>query len=328
MNRLPAWQAGLMRAVGNVVSPGGRHGSLLVLMYHRVLAEPDPILPDEPDAVTFGSQMDLVAGLFQVVDLADAVGMLATGDLPARAVAITFDDGYANNLHIAAPILAERGLRATFFVATEFLDGSQMWNDTVIEALRDAPDYLDLRELDLGEHRLPDITARRQAVDWLLGRLKYLEQPERIKRARAIAGKVGSEPPARPMMAASEIRDLASMGMSVGAHSVSHPILGRLPDDAARREIVDSKRQLEEILRAPVRTFAYPNGRPLTDYDHRHVAMVRDAGFTATVSTAWGAAVRGADPHQIPRIAPWDRTAFRYGLRMLRGFSQRRPATA
>lgn len=327
MKRLSALQSLLLKSAAMMLAPSGRFGSLIVLMFHRVLPEPDPIFPDEPDAATFAAQMDLVADLFQVVDLADGVGRLATGDLPARAVAITFDDGYANNLHVAVPILVERRLKATFFVASEFMDGLPMWNDTVIESLRSAPEYLDLRDLDLGEHRFPDIAARRRAVDLLLGRLKYLEQRERLERAQAVAEIIGVLPPERLMMTASEVRRLAAMGMSVGAHSVSHPILSRLSDDEARREIVESKRQLEDILHTRVQTFAYPNGRPGTDYDRRHVEMVRAAGFAAAVSTAWGAAVHGADPHQIPRLAPWDRSPGRYGLRLLRALTQRHPMT-
>lgn len=311
-----------------MLAPSGRFGSLVALMFHRVLPEPDPMLPDEPDAATFASLMDLVAGLFQVVDLADGVGMLASGGLPARAIAITFDDGYANNLHVAAPILVERGLTATFFVATGFMEGQPMWNDTVIESLRRAPEYLDLRALNLDEHRLSDMSARRRVMDLLLGRLKYLQPADRLERARAIAEVAGVTPPERLMMNESDIHRLAAMGMSIGAHTVSHPILSRLTDDAAWREIVDSKRKLEGVLRTSVRAFAYPNGRPGTDYDRRHVGMVRDAGFVAAVSTAWGAAAQGSDPLQIPRVAPWDRGPVFYGLRLLRARMQRRAATA
>src|SRR5262245_57165568 len=110
------------------------------------------------------------------------------------------------------------------------------------------------------------------------------------------------------------------MGMEIGAHCVTHPILARLPSEAARDEIAGSKARLEAILGSRVRSFAYPNGRPGKDYQAEHVAMVREAGFTAAASTAWGAATAGVDRYQIPRVAPWDRSAMKYGLRMVRGF--------
>ena len=268
--------------------------------------------------------MKLVRELFHVVDLADGVEQLRAGRLPARAVAVTFDDGYANNRRIAAPILVELGMSATFFVATGFLNGTAMWNDRIIEALRRAPDHLDLGELGLGKLRLSETAARRQAVDELLGKLKYLEPRDRLQTTESIESIVGLGSGGQVMMDESDVRDLAAMGMSVGAHSVTHPILTRLSDDAARHEIHESKHRLEAVIRARVRTFAYPNGRPERDYQRKHVEMVRSAGFEAAVSTAWGSTTSEGDPFQIPRIAPWDRGANRYALRMLRAQIQRR----
>ena len=95
--------------------------------------------------------MRWIRSWFNVLPLALAVERLRQGDLPARALAITFDDGYADNAEVAAPILERLGLPATFFVTTGFLQGGCMWNDRVIEALRNcAADELDLSELGLG----------------------------------------------------------------------------------------------------------------------------------------------------------------------------------
>jgi peptidoglycan/xylan/chitin deacetylase (PgdA/CDA1 family) len=244
--------------------------------------------------------------------------------LPARCAAITFDDGYVNNREVAAPILRAHGMTATFFVTTGFLDGSTMWNDIVIESLRVARDTLDLRELGLGVVQLPDWHARRQALNRLLETLKYLDSGERLKQARAIASAAGWQPAARLMMQSQDIRQLAALGMAIGAHTMTHPILDRLPDDAARREIVGSKSALESLLGTAVRSFAYPNGRPHRDYARRHVDMVREAGFEVAVSTGWGACTRNCDPLQVPRVAPWGRNALRFGMGLLRVQTQRR----
>lgn len=326
MKKLTLFERSALRSVGACLSPGGRHAALVVLMYHRALPEPDPMLWDEPDAERFAAQMDIVRSLFRVHDLAEAVEKLSAGRLPSRSVAITFDDGYANNLDVAAPILAERGLTATFFVATGHRDGSAMWNDIVIEALRRAPAGLDLSEFGLEEPVTADPAARRAAADRLLRRLKYRNLDERSAMAQAIARRSGTVPPVNMMMTDGDLQRLASMGMAIGAHCVNHPILTRLTEASARLEIIESKRQLEQLLRAPVRTFAYPNGRPVDDYSAAHVAMVREAGFSVAVSTAWGAATRRCDPWQMPRVAPWDRSPVRFALRLLRAFTQRRPA--
>src|SRR5262249_38259299 len=142
--KLSAPESLLLRTAARFASPGGSRGSLLVLIYHRVLTEHDPLLADEPDAASFAAQMDLLANLFNVIPFGEAVERLASNSLPPRAVAITFDDGYTNNLEVAAPILAARGLRATFFITTGFIEGGQMWNDLIIESLRSAPEDFDL----------------------------------------------------------------------------------------------------------------------------------------------------------------------------------------
>lgn len=107
-------------------------------------------------------------------------------------------------------------------------------------------------------------------------------------------------------------------GMSIGAHTVSHPILARLTDDAARQEIGDSRRFLEELLGERIGLFAYPNGKPGEDYSPQTVAIVRGLGFDAAVSTEWGCSRLGDDAFQIRRFTPWDRPRLRFGVRMLR----------
>ena len=139
---------------------------------------------------------------------------------------------------------------------------------------------------------------------------------------------VGAELPSDLMMNASEVRDAYRSGMEIGAHTVNHPILARLGPEIAVAEILESKRQLEEITDGPVTSFAYPNGRPNQDYKSAHVDAVRKAGFELAVSTAWGAASTHSDLFQLPRIAPWDRNALRFAGRILRGYRERRFAAA
>ncbi len=120
------------------------------------------------------------------------------------------------------------------------------------------------------------------------------------------------------MMREEQVRELHAAGMEIGAHTVTHPILLNTAPDAARREIVESGRRLAEIVRQPIRLFAYPNGKPGVDYGPEHVAMVRDAGYAAAVSTGWGVATAQSDRFQLPRFTPWDRTPGRFALRLIR----------
>lgn len=328
MKRISALSAGLVRAIGNLLAPGGAQAGLLVLIYHRVLEQPDPLLQGEPDARSFAAQMDLIRSICNILPLEEAVDRLRSGSLPQRAVSITFDDGYANNRTIAAPILKERGIPATVFVATGYLNGGRMFNDTIIETVRGAGPVLDLRALDLDRFELSNDSARLAAIRALLGALKYLPPAERVARAEAIAAKAGVKPPSDLMMSDAQVRELPQFGISIGAHTVNHPILTSVDDATARREIHDSRSYLQNLTRSPIPLFAYPNGRPKQDYAQVHAAMAREAGFKAAVSTAWGGASPGVDCYQIPRMLPWDRQPLKFAARMMRTYRERSILTA
>ena len=276
------------------------------------------MLRKTPDAQTFSWQMRVLAEHFNVIPLTEAIKYLQSGKLPTRAACITFDDGYADNAVIALPILKQWGLTATFFVTTGFLDGGIMWNDAIIEIVRKVPGtILDLRKIGLNRHVIRSIEDRYETALSLISMLKYTAQEARNDQLRAIGDITGIKMPRGQMMNNTHVRELRNAGMDVGAHTVSHPILTALDDKQARREIAEGKEHLSEIIREPVRLFAYPNGKPGEDYDARHVSMVRDLGYSGAVSTVWGAARRTSDLYQLPRFTPWDKTANRFGIRLL-----------
>ena len=170
----------MFRLLGNLLSPAGDRGKLSILIYHRALAAPDPILHDEIDAATFERLMRMMRDEFNVLPLGQACARLARGSLPARAACITFDDGYSDNELVALPILERLGLTATFFVSTGFSDGGIMFNDAVIEAVRRAPAGThDLSSLGLGTHVLGDNASRRAAIDAMIPQVKYRPPAER-----------------------------------------------------------------------------------------------------------------------------------------------------
>ena len=288
--------------------------ALSILIYHRVLAGPDPLLPDVPDVAAFDRQMRLLRRFFRVMPLATALRQLRQGTLPARALCITFDDGYADNAELALPVLQRHGLHATFFIATAYLNGGRMWNDEVIDYVRQAPaGRLDFSMVGCGS--LPGYThaQRRAAIDRVLTQLKYLPFSER----RQLAG--GLVPwRRRPlMMNSAQIHRLLAAGMELGAHTHHHPILAAMPDADAYADIAEGKAALEAVTGKPATLFAYPNGKPGADYDQRHVDMVRSLGFEAALSTVAGTAGPGSDPWQLPRYTPWERDGARFLARLL-----------
>ena len=298
---------------------------LSILIYHRVLARPDPLFPGEVDRALFERQLRLLKRFYTVLPLPAALQRLQDGSLPPRAACITFDDGYADNAEHALPLLQQYGLHATFFIATGYLNGGQMWNDRVIDAVREAPGAtLDLRDLGLDCLPLASLAQRRAAIEHVLGKLKYLPFEQRQRLAVDIRRRAGGamRTMAPAMLTTFQLQRLHAAGMGIGAHTVSHPILAALSDRAARNDIANGKRELEQLLQAPVTLFAYPNGKAGRDYGPAHVAIVKSLGFTAALATDWGVARPGTglDLFQLPRFTPWDkgRLAFLWRLRQNR----------
>lgn len=311
----------MMRLPLSLVSPAGSRGRLSILIYHRVLAQADPLAPDVPDARAFEMQMRWVRAWFNVMPLRRAVDLLYAGRIPPRALAITFDDGYADNEEIAAPILRRLGMSATFFISTGYLDGGCMWNDRIIEAVRTCRrDSLDLGWIGLEGIELTSQVFRQRAVGTILERIKHLPPAERSAAVERIESLAGTRTRPVLMMATDQVRRLRSQGMEIGAHTVTHPILTRLDDRSARDEMLRGKQHLEDLLDEAVELFAYPNGAPGRDYAAAHVAIAAECGFRAAVSTAWGAASMRSDPFQLPRFTPWDSGRTRFGARLLANY--------
>ena len=119
------------------------------------------------------------------------------------------------------------------------------------------------------------------------------------------------------MLSTQQLQQLRADGAGIGAHTVSHPILAKLDETVAKREIADSRDHLEGILGERVGLFAYPNGRLGTDYSPAHTSIVKSLGFDAAVATNWGICSKASDIFQLPRFTPWDARRWRFGLRLL-----------
>ncbi|TXT32646.1 MAG: polysaccharide deacetylase [Rhodocyclaceae bacterium] len=304
--------------ISRQLAPGGSNGKLSIFIFHRVLPVPDPLLPFEPSAEEFDWMVRFISRTFTVLPLGEAASRLKAGTLPPAAATITFDDGYADNLLVAWPILKRYGVPATFFIATAFLGGGRMWNDDVIEAFRlSRKDELDLSEFDLGIHQLTDTTSRLNGYESVLGKLKYFEHRLRSEISREIACRCEVPAVAELMMTHPQLRLLHSEGAEIGGHTRTHPILERLDDAAAKKEIESGKQELETLIGTAVRVLAYPNGVPGRDCSARHAEMARQAGFDAAVSTRQACATSTSDIFQLPRFTPWDRTPLRFAMRSM-----------
>ncbi len=203
-----------------------RKKNLVILIYHRVHEPADMMFPNEMTAAIFEEQMVLIAKHMAPIPLTEAVARLARNQLPERAVVVTFDDGYADDATVAAPILRSTGVPATFFIASGYLDGGRMWNDTVTEAVRALPSgEYGFSELGVADRRLEDYPSRRRFSEEVIDAIKYRPQSERQRLAEEIAQDVVSSLPTNLMMTSDQVRMLSNTGIEIGAHTVSHPIL-------------------------------------------------------------------------------------------------------
>lgn len=298
---------------------------LTILIFHRVLPSFDPMRPDEPTVDQFDWQMRTLRQHFSPLGLVDALQRMEAGTLPERAVCVTFDDGYADNEECALPILRKYAVPASVFVSTAFINGGRMWNDSVREALRIYDgDSLNLNDLGLESYATASYAERLLSAESIISSIKRREPEIRGSIVEAIEQRVEGLPNDL-MLTTEQLRALAEGGISIGAHTVNHPILASVPDESAQREISQSKEVLEALVQKPVELFAYPNGGPNTDYRREHRNMVEQLGFKAAVSTHWGAASGQSDFYQLPRFTPWDRSPARFALRLLANYRRLDP---
>ncbi|MFY9459065.1 MAG: polysaccharide deacetylase family protein [Aquabacterium commune] len=298
---------------------GGAQAALPVLMYHRVLPERDPLQAETHTARTMDTQFRTLARCFKALPLDEAASLLAEGRLPPRAISITFDDGYRDNHDIALPLLQRHGLTATFYVSSGFLNGGTMFHDVMVETVRHAPTgQLDLGLKDASPVILGDVASRVAALDALVRQVKYLDPVQRERLSERLLATLGHNAPHQLMMDDEQVRALTRAGMSVGGHTTQHLILARLDEAAAWEEIRSNADVLSNLTGQRITSFAYPNGKPGTDYGPQHVEMVRRAGFLNAVSTRSGVGTRSAPRFELPRFVLNETTTAGILMRMLR----------
>lgn len=251
----------------------------VILAYHRVSS----LYPDGHRLCTppdlFSDHMTHLAQHYQPVSVEDLAYAVASGRIPERAVAVTFDDGYLDALSTASPILASLGIPATFFVNSDRLNEKhERWWDI-------------LESLNLPEAEIEHLSQAMWRLD-AAGRQALLE---------ATLERVGVTMAARAthrVMTSDEIRTLASRpGHTIGAHTVNHLALANHPLSVKQLEVLTDKATLEQTTGKAVTLFSYPYG----DLDAELVSVVRDAGFIAAVTVAPSIVLANSDRLLLPR---------------------------
>ena len=291
---------------------------LSILIYHQILPDLDPMRPDEPTGEDFQWQMALISKYFTPMSLSEATKALKEGTLPRDAICVTFDDGYINNLTVAQPVLSTYQVPATVYIATAFSDGENMFNDRIVDLIGDADRaHIDLSAIGLGKHDLVDSEQRINLYVQVIKHLKYINYIERKSLINRLYQDNNATEYARRMMSPAQIIELSELGVEIGAHTVDHPILKTLTEQQQLDQISHSKQSLEALLGKPVRHFAYPNGKLGDDYSQSTRDIVKQLEFETAVSTLSGVSSANTDVFQLKRFTPWDKSPWKFHLRLL-----------
>lgn len=262
-----------------------------VLLYHRIAEERHDPFGLCVSPTNFAAQLDLLAADYQPVSLGELVARVQAGEATRREVAITFDDGYLDNLEVALPLLQRRGIPATFFISSgQVLSGRVFWWD----------------QLEAAFLRNPKLASPRLAFHELHDRLVKMPSAERDAALAAILDARADGRDARPSrrpLTATEVRAIASDSrMEIGAHSVNHAMLTALGPDERRAEIRQSRADLEVMAGRPIRAFAYPYGH----FDDATVSEAREQGIEFGCTCVPRRVRRTDDPLRLPRLEARD----------------------
>jgi peptidoglycan/xylan/chitin deacetylase (PgdA/CDA1 family) len=260
-----------------------------VLAYHKVSPDPHPFFePVHPDV--FDKQVEFLSRYYRVMPLLELVERSRKGDVPAGAVAITFDDGYRDNYEYAFPILRKHRVGATIFVSTGAIEtGELLWHDRVFDAFRYAT----------VEHALSlkPVLARAKEL-YGEGRLRFVEKIEEALKPSL------QETAKDRMLTWNQIHQMHASGIDFGSHTVSHTILTRMPRPEMIRELCESKEQISAHLGVPISSFAYPNGH-VGDYSGEVQGALKDAGYLCAVTSEFGLNHVFSNPFELRRGQPW-----------------------
>lgn len=323
-----------VRRVRNRFRPG-----VVILMYHRVADVPLDPFTLAVSKKHFAEHLEVLRRFYRPLALQRVVGCLDRGELPRRGVVVTFDDGYADNVFNAEPLLERFEIPATVFCVSGQLGSQQeFWWDELSRLLLHPHGLPTELSIDLhGEPLTWDLKEASQSLNGsapqrnnfhldaeydptprhaLLRALReriYRLPPEGrqtvLEELKRWAGVQFACRPEYRAMSETEAAQLAAGGLvEIGAHTMSHSSLATLPVATQRDEIRASRTRLESAIGKPVKSFSYPFGHPRTDYTDETVAEVREAGFNCACSGFADLARHGVDVFQLPRpmVLDWN----------------------
>ena len=289
----------------------------IILAYHGFISD-EQLTPEENyegrhlEIGKFKRQLEYLQRYHHVVSIESLVAHCRDGaPLPEHAVAITIDDGYASFSQLALPILKQLNLPAAIFLPTEFLDQQNMlWVDRLEYAASqtDAEKLMvsvgdqhhSFRPVSNGKHE--DSLAHLRVIAKQAKNSSRLKMIEELEQQAGVSLDGGSRvPPHLLPLQWDQVADMVSTELvSVGSHSVSHPILSNCSAEEVQHELEASKRSIEQHVGRPCEVFCYPNGGP-ADLNHTTRRLLQETGYTSALSTMTGGNDPSTDVYELKR---------------------------
>ena len=290
-----------------------QNNGLTILCYHRVLdkAEADLFLGFVVNASPelFEKEIFFLMRHFTIIPLEKAIETIKDKDLlPKNSLAVTFDDGYRDNYTYAFPILKKYGIPATIFLTTDFIDNKNewIWTDKIAYLFANTQS----RRIDIPNLGIYNLTSRRKRWKAIIDVTEYLKNVNNSTKnditgliCKKLESGISKDGDKRLYLSRNEILEMSRSNISFGSHGCSHSILTKIDLKEAKREIVDSKIKIENIINKPVRLFAYPNGS-IYDFNGELISLLKEFGYKAAFTTLLGknVTVENLDLFSLKRI--------------------------
>jgi len=311
-------------------SPGFRQLSTIciphraaILRYHSIQDYPGEFANSIGSGIIhstsiFEKQMEMVARYCSPVSMNDVL-RIARGEMtpPPRAVAVTFDDGFADNFEFAMPLLNRVGVPAAFYTTVGFIDtGRPPWFCRLRYAFASTQRKTWFDSTDNSLHHLVDPQQRKEAFLIASRRCarKAGEAQESILRTIEQELEIDPMPSdTKLMMSWDQVRALRNFGHLVGSHTMTHPNLACVTQEEALRECAESKTRLEQELNTPIVHFSYPSPIMQPHWDQHTVAITAKTGYQCAVTSSSGTVRAGNEPLSLERVTvPQDLQQFEW----------------
>jgi peptidoglycan/xylan/chitin deacetylase (PgdA/CDA1 family) len=270
-----------------------RNPSLLIVNYHRIATR---VEHDDDNVATTPADLE-----WQVRWLRDNIRVLGGAEmaeliqgqrvLREPAVCLTFDDGYEDNFEAGRMLMEQFKVPAMFFIPTGFIETGSVppWDRMAYALKHTSALHLDIPPMETLPGRRIDLRSpvAGSTLMEMFYALPTRMRQQLVEAVEAAAG-VATCNTSGLFMSWDQIRKLHGMGHTIGAHSVTHPVMATLPAESQRSELAGSKQVLEERIGAPVQFFAYPFGKRRLTYDDTTAALAAEAGFLAALSNEGG----------------------------------------